>query len=111
MDEIPRPLKIVPECFQERAVWPEKRQIRYWVDVGASRASGEIALSLESMDRKLDGTFSRAVPLRLKRSQIGQLARVEDRDAVAALSGGKQPLRFQSQQRSGFGAGESAVIA
>jgi superfamily II DNA or RNA helicase len=77
-------------------VWPEKRELRYWVDVAASRVSGEIVLNLQTQDRKQDGTFSRSVPLRMKRSQIGQVNRDEDRVALAALAGGSHYSAFSA---------------
>ncbi|HEU5020905.1 MAG TPA: SWIM zinc finger family protein, partial [Bryobacteraceae bacterium] len=89
LDEISRP-KVRRISWASDPVWPEKRELRYWVDVAASRNSGEIVVNLQTQDRKQDGTFSRAVPLRMKRTQIGQVSRDEDRTALAALAGGSQ---------------------
>ena len=95
LDEISRP-KIAKISYSLDPLWPEKRELRYWIDVAASRVSGEIVLNLQMQDRKQDGTFSRSVPLRMKRSQIGQVSRDEDRTALAALAGGRHYFAFNA---------------
>ncbi len=89
LDEISRP-SVTKTSYPYEAPWPGKREIRYWVDVAASRANGEIVVNLQMQDRKQNGTFSRAVPLRMKRTQIAQASRGEDRNALAALAGARQ---------------------
>jgi hypothetical protein len=95
LDEIAHP-KVTRISYSAEPLWPEKRELRYWVDVAASRTSGEIVLNLQTQDRKQDGTFSRPVPLRMKRSQIGQVSRDEDRTALAALAGGRHYFAFSA---------------
>ncbi len=80
--------------FRDHQPWPEKRHIRYMVDVAGSKAAGSLVLAIETQDRRQDGGFSKAVPLRMKRSQIAEIPRVEDREAIAALAGGKQRFAF-----------------
>jgi superfamily II DNA or RNA helicase len=95
LDEIARP-KVTKISYSLDPLWPEKREVRYWVDVTASRTSGEIVLNLQTQDRKQDGSFSRPVALRMKRSQIGQVSRDEDRVALAALAGGRHYFAFNA---------------
>jgi hypothetical protein len=95
LDEIARS-KITKISYSLEPSWPEKREIRYWVDITASRTTGDIVLNLQTQDRKQDGSFSRPAPLRMKRSQIGQVSREEDRDALAALAGGRNYFAFNA---------------
>jgi len=93
LDELVHPT-VTRVAWPAEPSWPEKREFRYWVDVAASRISGEIVLTIQTQDRKQNGTFSRAVPLRMRRSQIPQVSRDEDRNALAALAGGRQYFAF-----------------
>jgi superfamily II DNA or RNA helicase len=70
--------------------WPGKRDVLYVVDVPGSASAGSLLLRLVSRDRKADGSYTRAVPLALKRSRIAQLPLPEDREIVSALAGGVQ---------------------
>lgn len=95
VEEIARPRSVSNAYLQQhQAPWPERRQILYWVDVPASKTTGEITLSLQSRDHRPDDTYTKPTTLRLKRSQIAQLPRVEDQDAISAISGGRQQYAF-----------------
>ena len=68
--------------------WPEKRSIVYVVDLPGSATAGRVTLRLLSHERKADGTYTRAVPLALKRGRIAELRLPEDREILSALAGG-----------------------
>jgi hypothetical protein len=70
--------------------WPGKRDVVYVVDVSGSVSAGSLLLRLASRDRKADGSYTRAIPLALKRSRIAQLPLPEDREIVSTLAGGVQ---------------------
>ncbi|MCX6603170.1 MAG: SWIM zinc finger family protein, partial [Acidobacteria bacterium] len=53
--------------------WPEKREIRYIVELRASGAAGETVVSFHSRDRKLNGEFGVQKQLKLDRNLIPQL--------------------------------------
>ncbi|HVW10062.1 MAG TPA: DEAD/DEAH box helicase [Bryobacteraceae bacterium] len=93
LDDITHP-NVTKISYSLDPAWPGKRELRYWVDVAASRTSGEIVLSLQTQDRKQNGIYSRSVPLRMKRSQIAQVRPEEDRNALAALAGGRNYYGF-----------------
>ena len=67
--------------------WPEKRQIRYIVELKESGAKGVTVLSLHSRDRKLNGEFGIQKQLKLDRNLIPQLP-AEDRAIFSAITGG-----------------------
>jgi hypothetical protein len=70
--------------------WPAKRQILYFVDVLKSSTAGYLVLTIETRDRKLDGSWSRNNELNLKHHQIADLPLAEDREILAALAGTRQ---------------------
>ena len=72
------------------AGFPEKRQILYLVNVPSSLTAGGLVLSLVTRDRKVNGDWTRIVPLSIKRAQVAELPLAEDREIVATLAGGKQ---------------------
>jgi superfamily II DNA or RNA helicase len=81
------------------AAWPEKREVLYVVDGPASKTKGgSLVLGLESRDRRQDGTHTRPVPLRLRKAQIGKLPADDDREALAALAGGREYFSFGLSQ-------------
>jgi hypothetical protein len=67
--------------------WPEKRQLLYIVDMAKSASASGLVLSLESRDRKADGSWSRLSAVNLKQSQAGQFPLREDREILVALAG------------------------
>jgi superfamily II DNA or RNA helicase len=78
-----------------RPEWPEKREVLYFVNTLASRAKGGLLiLDMETRDRKADGSYSRPAGLKMRRDQIGQVPAEEDREALAALAGGRQHSSF-----------------
>jgi hypothetical protein len=70
--------------------WPRKRDVLYVVDVPGSASAGSLLLRLAARDRKADGSYTRAIPLALKRNRIAQLPLPEDREIISALAGGVQ---------------------
>jgi superfamily II DNA or RNA helicase len=60
------------------------------VDVSGSASAGSLLLRLVSHDRKADGSYTRVIPLALKRNRIAQLPLPEDREIVSAIAGGVQ---------------------
>jgi superfamily II DNA or RNA helicase len=70
--------------------FPSKRQILYIVEVPGNQLNGKLVISLLSRDRKVNGEWTRPVPLTLKRAQLPHLPVAEDREILATLAGGKQ---------------------
>jgi hypothetical protein len=70
--------------------WPAKREILYVVDVPSSLSKAGLVLSLQSRDRKADGSCKQQHALTMKREQLARLPLLEDREILSALAGGKQ---------------------
>ena len=69
------------------SAWPAKREVLYIVDTARSLSSGGLCLTLESRDRKKDGSWTRPKPLAMKRSQIQRLPVTEDQQILSMLAG------------------------
>jgi SWIM zinc finger len=69
------------------STWPAKREVLYIVDAATSLSGGGLCLTLESRDRKIDGSWTRPKPLAMKRSQIQRLLITEDRQILSMLAG------------------------
>jgi superfamily II DNA or RNA helicase len=80
----------VPNAADTLPEFPAKRQILYVVEAFGNQNSGKLVLSLLARDRKVNGEWTRPVPLSLKRGQIAHLPEAEDREILATLAGGKQ---------------------
>src|SRR5271157_1755260 len=70
--------------------WPARREILYVVDVPSSLTRAGLILSLQSRDRRADGSWKQERTLSLKREQLTQLPLLEDREILSALAGAKQ---------------------
>ena len=73
--------------------WPEKRQVRYVIELKPSAAIGETVLSFHSRDRKQNGEFGIQRPLKLDRNLIPQLP-AEDRAIFSAITGGTETYNY-----------------
>jgi superfamily II DNA or RNA helicase len=69
------------------STWPAKREVLYIVDIATCLSGGGLCLTLESRDRKKDGSWTRPKPLAMKRSQIQRLPATEDQQVLSALAG------------------------
>jgi len=69
------------------STWPAKREVLYIVDVATCLSGGGLCLTLESRDRKKDGSWTRHKPLAMKRSQIQHLPVSEDQQVLSMLAG------------------------
>ena len=67
--------------------WPAKRQIVYLVDVAASTNAEHLVVSVQTRDRKKDGSYGRLLPLAVKRFELATLPLDEDRAILSALAG------------------------
>jgi superfamily II DNA or RNA helicase len=88
-----------------RGEWPDKREILYVVDLAASVAAGGLVLALCTRDRKLNGTFSRMVALKLPRGQVLFLPLAGDREILSAILGGSQYYGY-----GGLGDSQSGAV-
>src|SRR5271169_3027297 len=70
--------------------WPAHREILYVVDVPSSLTRGGLVLTLQSRDRKADGSWKPECALSLKRAQLARLPLLEDREILPVLAGAKQ---------------------
>ncbi len=68
--------------------WPEKREAVYVVDMAASTAAASLVLALYTRDRKLNGSYSKMLPLALKRGQIPFIPHMADREVLSLVGGG-----------------------
>jgi hypothetical protein len=75
---------------RSEARWPVKREVLYIIDVPTSLSRQGLFLSLQSRDRKVDGSWGRPQPLAISRSHIAQLPHAEDREILSALAGGER---------------------
>ncbi len=62
-------------------------EIRYVVDVAASRALGNLVLRISTFDRQRDGTWTPSKPGHLRQSSLGELADDRDRQVLLLLAG------------------------
>jgi len=69
------------------STWPAKREVLYIVDTATSLSGGGLCLTLESRDRKKDGSWTRPKPLAMRRSQIQRLPVTEDQQVLSMLAG------------------------
>ncbi|HET6179040.1 MAG TPA: DEAD/DEAH box helicase [Candidatus Sulfotelmatobacter sp.] len=69
------------------STWPAKREVLYIVDISRCLSDGGLCLTLESRDRKKDGSWTRSKPLAMKRSQIQRLPVTEDQQVLSMLAG------------------------
>ncbi len=67
--------------------WPAKREVLYIVDIATCLSGGGLCLTLESRDRKKDGSWTLPKPLAMKRSQIQSLPVTEDQQVLSMLAG------------------------
>jgi hypothetical protein len=73
---------------QPDAAPPNARvEIRYVIDVAASRAVGNLVVRIGTFDRQRDGTVVPSKPGRLRQSSLGQLADDRDRQILCLLAG------------------------
>jgi superfamily II DNA or RNA helicase len=72
------------------AQWPAKREVLYVIEVANSLSRGGLFLSLQSRDRKVDGTWTRPKPLAVEERQIARMPVAEDLEILSALAGGDQ---------------------
>lgn len=79
-----------------RLAWPEKRQLLYAVDPGASRTAGQLVISLFTRDRKKDGSYGRIQPASVQRGQVNLLPLEEDRAILSAIGGGSEHSVFSA---------------
>jgi len=92
--------KQVSEIFSHREVatprdeWPVHREILYVVDVPSSLTGGGLVLTLQSRDRKADGSWKPERNLSLKREQVVRLPLQEDREILSALAGANQYVTY-----------------
>ncbi len=89
--------------WRHSATWPAKREILYVVEVPSSITAGNLILVLETHDRKKDGGYSRNTRASVKREQIAQLPRREDREILAAMAGASQYWGFSAWNGSEIG--------
>jgi len=88
--------KQVSDIFDSRKItgitdaWPAQREILYVVDVPSSLAKEGLVLTLQSRDRKADGSWKPERVLSLKRERVAQLPLPEDREILSVLAGAKQ---------------------
>ncbi len=73
-----------------RASWPAKRQILYFIDAEKEVRRDGFVLFPESRDLKQDGTWTQPKTLNLKQNQIATLPLAEDREIMSMLAGSKQ---------------------
>jgi SWIM zinc finger len=69
------------------STWPAKREVLYIVDLAKGLSGGGLCLTLESRDRKKDGSWTRPKALAMKRSQIQRLPVTEDQQVLSMLAG------------------------
>src|SRR5215469_272073 len=92
--------KQVSEIFSHREVatprdeWPVHREILYVVNVPSSLTGGGLILTLQSRDRKADGSWKPARNLSLKREQVVRLPLRDDREILSALAGANQYVTY-----------------
>jgi superfamily II DNA or RNA helicase len=72
-----------------RDEWSADRAILYVVDVPSSLIKAGLVLTVQSRDRKADGSWKPERALSLKREQIAHLPLLEDREVLSALAGAK----------------------
>lgn len=94
--------------------WPSTREILYVVEEVANiniYGSGDLALSLQSRDRKANGSFCRPKVLSLRRGQIAQLPLSVDREILSALPGGEWNSYSYGYRRADERVPESARLS
>lgn len=69
------------------STWSAKREVLYIVDIATCLSGGGLCLTLESRDRKKDGSWTRPKPLAMKRSQIQRLPITEDQQVLSMVAG------------------------
>jgi hypothetical protein len=67
-----------------------RREVLYVVDIPSSLSRAGLILSLQSRDRRADGSWKPERTLSLKREQLTQLPLREGREILSALAGAKQ---------------------
>jgi superfamily II DNA or RNA helicase len=80
--------------------WPLNREVLYVIDVANSKSREALSLSLQSRDRKMNGTWGVPRSLMARRSDIAQMASVEDREIFAVLAGGDRYIYTHYEQLS-----------
>ena len=70
-------------------VWPPNRELLYVVDAGLSFVKRRLALELYSRDRKQNGEWGKAKPVRFQRKVIPQLPDEADRSILWRLAGAR----------------------
>ena len=83
--------------------WPAKREILYVVEMNNSAAQGKTVLSLCVRERKTNGEFGPLKALNLLAARIQSLPLAEDREILAAISGGREYYSFGGASGSHYG--------
>jgi SWIM zinc finger len=87
--QLSRIAKVAASYRTEVSPWPAEKEIVYLLDVVASQAAGNVALTIATRERKKDGrgtTIPRPYPIH--RSRIAALPHAEDRELLTILMGG-----------------------
>ncbi len=93
--QLGRIAKVAASYRKEVSPWPAEREIIYLLDVAASQAAGNVALTIATRERKKDGrgtTIPRPYPIH--RSRIAALPLAEDRELLSMLLGGDRYSSF-----------------
>ena len=93
--QLGRIAKVAASYRKEVSPWPAEKEIIYVLDVAASQAAGNVALTIATRERKKDGrgtTIPRPYPIH--RSRIAALPLAEDRELLTMLLGGDRYSSF-----------------
>jgi len=76
-----------PPSYYRPEHWPAGREIHYAINIEASRANGYLMLDVLQRDRKKNGEWAKAKPLRMTRGTLVTLESPEDREVLSLLAG------------------------
>ena len=78
------------EAVRSEARWPVTREVLYIVDIANSLSRQGLSLSLQSRDRKMNGSWGAPRPLMTNRRDVARMPLAEDREILSALAGGER---------------------
>jgi hypothetical protein len=84
--ELFRPPPVSPSYYRAE-IWPAEREIHYAISLDISRTNGHLMLDVLQRDRKKNGDWAKAKPLRMTRGTIPTLHSADDREVLSLLAG------------------------
>ncbi len=95
--QLSRIANVAASYRKEVSPWPAEKEIIYLLDVAASQAAGNVALTIATRERKKDGRGTAIPrPYPIYRSRLAALPLAEDRELLSMLLGGDRYSSYDS---------------